>query len=172
MSVFNMQERHFIEDIGLFFEQMGLPRMGGRILGVLLISDPSVQSLTELAEALQASKSAISSATRLLLEAELIERVPGPAARQEYYRFRSGGWVMFMRQRLEVMTDLHQIAERGLGLMKGKPAALSERLMEAHDLFSFMEIEYANWTQRFESIQTRLREERRSLNADENQNNA
>jgi DNA-binding transcriptional regulator GbsR (MarR family) len=157
MTVFNMHERHFIEDIGLFFEQMGLPRMGGRILGVLLISDPAVQSLTELAEALQASKSAISSATRLLLEAELIERVPGPAARQEYYRFRNGSWVTFMRQRLEVMTDLHQITERGLELIKDKPVALRERLMEAHDLFSFMETEYAGWSQRFEAIQSKLR---------------
>lgn len=32
-----IEEKHFMEDIGLFFEQMGLPRMAGRILGVLLI---------------------------------------------------------------------------------------------------------------------------------------
>ena len=36
-----IEEIHFIEDIGLYFEQMGLPRMAGRILGALLISDPA-----------------------------------------------------------------------------------------------------------------------------------
>jgi hypothetical protein len=29
-------EIHFIKDIGLFFEQLGMPRMAGRILGALL----------------------------------------------------------------------------------------------------------------------------------------
>jgi DNA-binding transcriptional regulator GbsR (MarR family) len=160
MTIYNIEERHFIEDIGLFFEQMGLPRMGGRILGVLLISVPPVQSLTELSESLQASKSAISSATRLLLEADLIERVPGPVVRQEYYRFRQGGWMMFMRQRLDVMKALHQITERGLELMKQKQPESSDRLQEAHDMFSFFETEYEGWMQDYDSYQVKLKADR------------
>ena len=39
------EEKHFVEDISLYFEQMGLPRMAGRVLGVLLICDPPAQSL-------------------------------------------------------------------------------------------------------------------------------
>jgi len=42
------EERHFIEDISLYFEQMGLSRMAGRIVGVLLISNPPEQSMTDL----------------------------------------------------------------------------------------------------------------------------
>ena len=157
MALFNLEEKHFVEDIALFFEQMGLPRMAGRVLGVLLISDPPVQSLTELSESLQASKSAISSSTRLLLEGDLIERVPGPLARQEYYRFKMGGWVLFVTQRLQVMVALHQITERGLGLLQNKPAELHARLLEAHDLFSFMETESPNWQSRWQAYQKELR---------------
>ena len=51
------EEKHFIEDISRFFEEMGLPRMAGRILGVLLIADPPEQSINDLCEVLQASKS-------------------------------------------------------------------------------------------------------------------
>ena len=69
------QEKHFVEDISLFFEQMGLPRMAGRILGVLLISGPPEQSINDLCEVLQASKSSISTNARLLTETGLIERV-------------------------------------------------------------------------------------------------
>jgi len=29
-----LEEKHFIEDMGLFFEESGHPRMAGRILGV------------------------------------------------------------------------------------------------------------------------------------------
>jgi DNA-binding transcriptional regulator GbsR (MarR family) len=61
-------QKHFIEDISLYLEQMGVPRMAGRILGVLLIANPPEQSITDLVEALQASKSAISTSTRLLSE--------------------------------------------------------------------------------------------------------
>jgi len=43
-----LEKLHFIEDIGLFFEQLGLPRMAGRILGVLLISDPPAQSIDDI----------------------------------------------------------------------------------------------------------------------------
>lgn len=62
------EEMHFVEDISLYFEQMGLPRMAGRVLGVLLICDPPAQSLTDLCERLQASKSSVSTTTRLLTE--------------------------------------------------------------------------------------------------------
>ena len=31
---------HFIEEVSLIFEQIGIPRMAGRVLGCLLISNP------------------------------------------------------------------------------------------------------------------------------------
>ena len=55
------EERHFVEDVGITFEQTGLPRTAGRIFGWLLISDPPHQSTSELAEALMASRGSISS---------------------------------------------------------------------------------------------------------------
>jgi len=160
MTVYSMDQRHFIEDIGLFFEQMGLPRMGGRVLGVLLISDPPAQSLTELSESLSASKSAISTATRLLQESGLIEQVPSPIPRRDYFRFKPGGWLLFMRQRLDVNRELHAITERGLELIKDQPEDSKSRLQEAHDLFSFMEEEYFGWTERWEEMEKKLKEDR------------
>jgi DNA-binding transcriptional regulator GbsR (MarR family) len=136
------EQMHFIEDIGLFFEQMGMPRMAGRILGVLLISDPPAQSITEIAEQLKASKSSVSIMARLLVENGLIERVASPIPRRDYYRFKPGGWVIYMRQWLGLMAALHQITERGMALMEDKPLQLRERLQEAHDLFSFVEQEF------------------------------
>ena len=137
-----IEEIHFVEDIGLFFEQMGLPRMAGRIIGALLISDSPSQSITDLAEKLKASKSSISIMARLLVERGLIERVASPVPRRDYYRFKPGGWTIYMRQWLGLMSGLHEITERGMALMADKPAALKERLQEAHDLFSHIEQEF------------------------------
>jgi DNA-binding transcriptional regulator GbsR (MarR family) len=133
------EEKHFVEDISLYFEQMGLPRMAGRVLGVLLISDPVEQSLTDLTEILQASKSSISTTTRLLTEMGLIERAASPVPRQVYFQFKPGGWLVFIRQRLKLWASLHQIAEHGLELLQDRDPALQERLQEAHDMFSMIE---------------------------------
>jgi len=137
-----IEELHFIEDIGLYFEQMGLPRMAGRILGALLISESPSQSITDLSERLNASKSSISIMARLLVERGLIERVASPVPRRDYYRFKPGGWITYMRQWLGLMAGLHQITERGMQLMVGKPDPLKQRLQEAHDLFSTVEQEF------------------------------
>lgn len=137
-----LEERHFVEDIGLFFEQMGMPRMAGRILGVLLISDPPQQSINELAEKLQTSKSSISIMARLLVENGLVEKAPSTVPRRDFYRFKPGGWLIYMRQWLGLMSALHEIAERGLSLLQDKSPELQERLQEAHDLFSFIEQEF------------------------------
>src|SRR4030042_4076667 len=115
-----IEESHFIEDIGLYFEQMCLPRMAGKILGALLISDPPSQSITDLGERLKASKSSISIMARLLVERGLIERVASPLPRRDYYRFKPGGWIISMRQGVGLMAGLHQITERGMPLMGNK----------------------------------------------------
>jgi DNA-binding transcriptional regulator GbsR (MarR family) len=144
------EERHFIEDISLYFEQMGLPRTAGRVLGVLLICDPPAQSLTDLCEILQASKSSISTTTRLLTEMGLIERAASPVPRQVFFQFRPGGWVVFIRQRLKLWASLHDIAERGLGLLGDRDPELRGRLQEAHDMFSLIEEELPALLQRVE----------------------
>ena len=139
MTHFAIEETHFIEDIGLYFERLGLPRMAGRILGVLLISDPPAQSITEIGEKLNASKSSISIMSRLLLEVGLIEKVPSPIPRRDYFKFKPGGWILYMQQWFDLMAGLHKITERGLEILEEKPAELKASLMEAHDLFSYLE---------------------------------
>jgi DNA-binding transcriptional regulator GbsR (MarR family) len=134
-----LEARHFIEDIGLFFEQMGMPRMAGRILGVLLIADPPAQSITDIAATLIASKSSVSTMARLLVEDGLIERVAAPVPRRDYYRFKPGGWILYMRRWLSLMSELHRITERGMLLLADKPPEMQQRLQEAHDLFSLVE---------------------------------
>lgn len=149
------EEKHFVEDISLYFEQMGLPRTAGRVLGVLLISDPPAQSLTDLCALLGASKSAVSTTTRLLIEMDLIERVPSPLPRQVYFQFRPGGWAVFIRQRLKLWASLHQIAEQGLDLLRDKDPALQRRLQEAHDMFSLLEEELPALLERVETLHKR-----------------
>ena len=136
------EETHFVEDMGLLFEQGGHPRMAGRILGWLLISDPPYQSATELADVLQASKGSISTMTRLLLQMGLIERVAMPRNRHDYFRLRLGAWSEYIRQTVYELKAMRELAERGLKLTENRDPVLQERLREARDIYAYLEREY------------------------------
>jgi DNA-binding transcriptional regulator GbsR (MarR family) len=136
-----LEQPHFIEEVGLSFEMVGLPRMAGRIFGWLLISNPPHQSPGELAEILQASKGSISTMTRLLLQIGLIERISLPGQRRDYFRIKPNAWSELTKQRMVQITAFRQLAERGLKMMKGEDAQLLQRLEEMRDIHAFFEQE-------------------------------
>ena len=83
------EKQEFVEEVGMVFEQTGLPRMSGRIFGWLLVSDSPQQNAEQIGKALLASKGSISTSTRLLIQHGLIERVSLPGVRHDYFRLRA-----------------------------------------------------------------------------------
>jgi DNA-binding transcriptional regulator GbsR (MarR family) len=75
----------FIEKIGVIAQSEGLPRIAGRVLGMLLYDGERV-SFGEIATALQVSRGSISSSVRLLESQHLIKRVAKPGDRQDYFQ--------------------------------------------------------------------------------------
>jgi DNA-binding transcriptional regulator GbsR (MarR family) len=144
------EEKHFIEDVGLLFEESGHPRMAGRILGCLLISDEQYLSTSEIADALQASKGSLSTMTRFLLQMGMIERVGLPGKRVDYFRIKTGAWPVLVRHAVYELSALRKLAERGLELMEGLDSEKARRLEEARDLFAFVEREYPLLIDRWE----------------------
>jgi len=74
-----------VETLARRFEEDGLPRIAGRILGWLLFS-AEARSLDELAETLGASKASVSMNARLLERAGVILRDTHPGDRRDFYR--------------------------------------------------------------------------------------
>lgn len=143
-------ELAYIEDVALFFEQGGLPRMAGRIVGWLLICDPPEQSSGDLVRVLGASKGSISTATRLLVQYRLIERVSLPGRRRDYFRIRPGAWAELVRVRVAALTDFRRLTERGLGLLAGADPRRRERLQDIHELYLWLERELATLLERWD----------------------
>lgn len=150
--------RHFIEEIGLFFEQAGLPRMAGRILGKLLIANPSQQSLSDLAESLVASKGSVSTMTRLLIQAGLIERVSLPGERRDYFRLKPNAWFQMTKQRMGFVTALHDLAVKGIGLVDDDVPNGADRLIELKELSEFWESELPGLVDRWEDFRRKRNE--------------
>lgn len=149
-------EKHFIESVGLLFEESGHPRMAGRILGCLLISDPPYQSTTELGEMVQASKGSLSTMTRFLLQMGLIERVGLPGQRGDFFQIKASALTSLVRHSINEFSALRQLTERGLELMKKRDSEIKKRLQEARDLFSFLEREYPLLIERWEKEHKRV----------------
>jgi DNA-binding transcriptional regulator GbsR (MarR family) len=131
----------FADEIGLSYEELGAPRVWGRVLGWLLICQPDFQSAEDLATALHASRGSISMATQALIRAGMVERQSLRGDRRTYYRIRPEAWTSVFEQQARTATKLRTLAERGLTLLDNEPAERRRRLEELHDLMAFYEQE-------------------------------
>ncbi|NEQ25752.1 MAG: MarR family transcriptional regulator [Microcoleus sp. SIO2G3] len=132
------------------FEVAGLPRMAGRILGWLLVCVPAQQSLTEIAEVLQASKGSISMMTRLLIQIGLIDRISLPGDRRDYFQIKPDSWTRMSQQRLTQIITIRELADRGLALLAHQDAQAQARLQEMRDFHAFWERELPLLNDRWE----------------------
>jgi DNA-binding transcriptional regulator GbsR (MarR family) len=99
--------------MGLFYENEGIPRIGGRILGLLLLAQRPV-SPEEMSDVLMVSRSSISTNLRTLQLTELVEKESLPGDRIDYYIFAPNAWEKFLEDRLTQIIPLKEAAEEGL----------------------------------------------------------
>ena len=104
--------RHdFIEKTGLISQSEGLPRIAGRIFGMLIFDGEAV-AFADLATKLEVSRASVSSSIRLLEERGLIKRMTKSGDRQDYFRLATDPYAT-MLQRLQKQTQANrdEIAE-------------------------------------------------------------
>lgn len=75
----------FIERMGVVAEEEGIPRICGRLLGLMLLEGGPL-GFDDVAERLQVSRSSVSTNARLLETRGIIERTGLPGDRHTYYR--------------------------------------------------------------------------------------
>jgi DNA-binding transcriptional regulator GbsR (MarR family) len=139
----------FIENMGLHFEDYGIPRIGGKILGLLMVSQRPVSS-EEMSEVLQASRSSISTNLRTLLMTGLADRVSLFGERSDYYVFSDEAWETALEMRLEGIQSLREMAEEGLhGMAVEDPAR--QRLEEVLDWTNLVEDAYEKLIKKWQS---------------------
>jgi DNA-binding transcriptional regulator GbsR (MarR family) len=145
------EERNFVEEVGVVFEQTGLPRMAGRIFGWLLIAEPPYQSSAELAEVLMASKGSISTNTRLLMQLGLLERFIRPGERHDHFRLGEDALQRMIQRGLEEEIKLFRsIAQKGLEMMNAEASSRRHWLQEIYDRYTFLEEEFPALMERWQ----------------------
>jgi DNA-binding MarR family transcriptional regulator len=142
-------ESAFVEEMGQALASYGMTPMAGRVWGWLLICDPPEQTAADLAEALQASRGAISGTARMLTTAGMIRRSTRRGDRREYFSAPPETFETFLRGAARIYHHFREMAERGLGAIADRPPGSSARLEEFRDLFAFMEREVPTVVDRF-----------------------
>ena len=140
----------FAEQAGLHFDHMGHPRMGGRVFGWLLSCEPDQQSVAEIAEALQASRSAVNAVIKRMTQVGIVERVAVPGERSIFYRIKPDAWVDMMRGNLPNMAAGRRLADQGLALFAERGPDQNQRLQSFRDAHAFFERELPLLLERLE----------------------
>ena len=142
-------ESRFVEEMGRYLGSLGMTPMAGRMWGWLLISDNEEQTAGEMAEALQASRGAISGTARILAGAGLIRRTTRRGDRKEYFSAPPEALESLLKSGGRIYSDLQQITERGLASIADRPPQARERLEEMRDVLAFIGAEIPTLVERF-----------------------
>jgi DNA-binding transcriptional regulator GbsR (MarR family) len=109
-AVLSEAERGLVEAAGLQLESLGLPRIGGRIFGLMLVA-PRPLALDEVARLLGVSRASVSINTRLLMMGGIIEPYAIPSDRRRFYRIGE----YFFERRLELARQYLAVMNRVAG---------------------------------------------------------
>ena len=124
----------FVEKAGLLWENDGLPRIAGRIFGLMLISEGAL-SLDEIADALGVSKASVSTDTRLLERIGHVERVSKPGDRKDYYQSTERSFERAIAERIRRMREFEAFLESGREIAVAS-AVVRERIADHHLAFN------------------------------------
>jgi MarR family len=134
------EQSEFIEEMGQFLGGYGMTPMAGRMWGWLLLCDPPEQTAEQIADALGASRGAISGTARILTSAGFIRRTKKRGDRREYFSSPPEALDSMLMSAGAIYRQLRLIAERGL-VAAGDAPGPRARMQEFHDVISFIEAE-------------------------------
>ena len=130
--------RVFVEDFAYAWGQAGIPRMEGRILGLLLIVDAPMLSSARIAELLGASAGAVSMATRSLINVGFIRPHSVPGDRNRYFRVEDDVWGGFLASEREYFGKVSATIDYGLGLLEDTDGGPRTRLENARRYMTWL----------------------------------
>jgi len=128
----------FADHMGRFYaRRYAFPPMVGRLLGYLAVCDPPEQTIGELAEALLASRSAITGAVKVLETMHAISRSRSAGERMDRVRIDMSS-PESMGMDISEYEELGQLAREGLEVLSEASAERRAILMEMSAFADFL----------------------------------
>ena len=140
----------YIEEVGLYYETVGLPRMAGRILGYIMSCPKELASFDELVEALKASKGSISGNINLLKQRRLIDKVMQAGDRKSYYKLSGAELFSMIDAKIGSFTRVKEIMGRANELNGDETLEKHRQIAEFVRFYEFMEREMPKLREKWE----------------------
>jgi DNA-binding transcriptional regulator GbsR (MarR family) len=142
----------FVERFALTMVETGLPRMPARVFAALLIAPDARLTAAELAERLQVSPAAVSSAVRYLTQVKMVIRERDPGGRRDHYRIYEDSWHQATMHRDEMLARWGEDLSFGIEAVGGIDNETGARLDEMRQFIAFVRDEIpqlmARWSRR------------------------
>jgi DNA-binding transcriptional regulator GbsR (MarR family) len=127
----------FVEGMGLMMEGYGLPRIGGRILALLMLTDHPL-SLDDIAGLLKVSRASVSTNIRMSEAGGLARRVSKPGDRRDYYIGSVDMWTNSITTKWKAQLEMVEVARSAMPHIPPEETVAHERLQEFIDFFEFL----------------------------------
>ncbi len=126
----------FIESLGGYFESFGIPRIGGRMLGLLLVTEEPLSS-ENISALLNVSRASISTNLHMLLAVGWAEKTSFPGERTTYYVFPENGFEKIFAMEIQASSTLKRFVDQGLNALPPE-ASIRGRLEGLADWAGFL----------------------------------
>lgn len=134
-------KQEFIQDFGEAYHNFGLPKLMGRIVGILLYVDEPV-SLDDITQHLNVSKGPVSQMVRRLKEHNLIDRVWVPGDRKDFYRAAPDIFGNAFQNQMSLMTQNLQLAKKYKVKSSKENIAFNQRIDQMCQFYELMMVHY------------------------------
>ena len=138
MRPMRREEREFVERWSRILASEGLPPIAGRLWAWLLVCEPEEQTVDEIAEAIGASRGAISGAVRWLEPSGLIHRGRRRGDRRDYWSTTPDAMVRVIENRQRQMRPSLETLEAAIEGLSDRPPETLERLRDVHALYKVL----------------------------------
>lgn len=125
----------FIEQFGLLTEMDGLPRIAGRIMALLLLSDEP-RDASEIGDRLQVSHGSVSTNTRLLENLGILERVSVPGDRRLRFRITADPYGRLLAGHLQRQRRIKDLITDTVARLPARDAAARQRLARTAQFYA------------------------------------
>ncbi|TVR89274.1 MAG: MarR family transcriptional regulator [Saprospirales bacterium] len=128
-----MEEKRmtYIQEVGLFFDRLGLTRTAGMVLGYLMSDNRQAVSFQEIRSALEISKGATSQNLNWLMELQMVEKRLKRGDRKTYYAFKIQPIENLLDERINLIGVLLDLFEKARGIRGKREDSSDENLRDA-----------------------------------------
>lgn len=131
------EDHRFIESLGLHFEnRAGFPRIGGRMLGLLMLASKPM-ALGTIAELLKVSPASVSTNIRSFHTKGLVEEIGLPGDRRHYYVFSDTAFEHQFDDAMEGLTEILQIMRTRMERLGADDGLRMQRFLATIEFFDF-----------------------------------